>query len=61
MTVIIKNIKQDIKVMMGNNIPLEVIEKTFEYLIELSDNLKSFFDQLFGKMEQINEDETSLR
>jgi hypothetical protein len=61
MTVIIKNIKQDIKVMMGNNIPLEVIEKTFEYLIELSDNLKSFFDQLFGKMEQINEDETSIR
>lgn len=61
MTVIIKNIKQEIKVMMGNNIPLEVIEKTFEYLIELSDNLKSYFDQLFGKMEQINEDETSIR
>ena len=61
MTVIIKNIKQEIKVMMGNNIPNDVIEKTFDHLGELSENLKSYFDQLFDKMEQISEDESAIR
>jgi ribosome recycling factor len=47
--------------MMGNNIPNEVIEKTFEQLGEVSDSLKSYFDQLNGKMEQIGEDVTAIR
>ncbi len=61
MATIIKTVRQDINVMMGNNIPNEVIEKTFEQLGELSDILKSFFDQLFGKMEQMGKDVTAIR
>jgi hypothetical protein len=61
MATIIKTIKPDIKDMMGNNIPNEVIEKTFEQLGELTDTLKSYFDQFFGKMEQIGEDVMAIR
>jgi S-adenosylmethionine synthetase len=61
MGAMIGSIKQEIKDIMGNNIPNEVIEKTFEQLGELSDSLKSYFDQLFGKMEQIGEDVTAIR
>ena len=53
MAIIIASIKQDIKNLMGNNVSNDVIEKTFDRLSELSDSLKSFFDQLFGKMDQI--------
>ena len=61
MGTMIGSVKQEIKDAMGNNIPNEVIDKTFEQLGELSDSLKSYFDQLFGKMEQIGEDVTAIR
>jgi hypothetical protein len=61
MGTMIGSIKQEIKDSMANNLPDEVIEKTFGQLGELSDSLKSYFDQLFGKMEQISEDVTAIR
>ena len=61
MGTMIGSVKQEIKDAMGNNIPNEVIEKTFEQLGELSDSLKSYFDQLFGKMEQIGENVAAIR
>ena len=61
MGTMIGSVKQEIKDAMGNNIPNEVIEKTFNQLGELSDSLTSYFDQLFGKMEQIGEDVTAIR
>ena len=56
-----KLIKQDIKNLMGNNASNDVIDKTFDRLSELSDSLKSFFDQMFGKMDQIGHDFTTIK
>jgi len=53
MGTMIGSIKEDIRAMMGVNVSNDVIDKTFDQLGELSDSLKSFFDQLFGKMDQI--------
>ena len=53
MGTMIGSIKEDIRAMMGANVSNDVIDKTFDQLSELSDSLKSFFDQLFGKIDQI--------
>ncbi len=61
MGAMIGSIKQEVRDTMGNSVPNEVIEKMFAHLAELSDSLKSYVDQLFGKMEQIGEDVTAIR
>ncbi len=53
MATMIGSIKEEIRAMMGGNVSNDVIDKTFDQLGELSDSLKYYFDQLFGKMDQI--------
>ena len=49
------SIKEDIRKLMGINIPSEVIHETFDQLGELSDSLESYFDQILIKMKQSDE------
>ncbi len=48
--IIAATIKQDIKDMMGLNVPNEVIDKIYEQFGVLSEILKSYFDRVFDKM-----------
>jgi hypothetical protein len=57
----IGSIKEDVRAMMGGNISNEIINKTFDQLEEISDSLKSYFDQVFGKMNQIGQDVTDIK
>ena len=61
MGTMIGSVKEDIRNTMGNNVANEVIDSTFKQLIELSESLKSYFDQMFGKMEQIDENVVAIR
>jgi hypothetical protein len=51
MGTMIGSIKEDIRAMMGENVSNDVIDKTFDQLGELSDSLRSYFDQMFDKMD----------
>jgi hypothetical protein len=54
MASLIQNIKEEVKNMMADNVPIEVINKTFEQLRDSSDCLKTYFDQLSGNMKQMS-------
>ena len=61
MATMIGSIKEDIKSQMGNNVPSDVIDKTFDQLGELSDSLKSYFDQMLNRIEQIDGNILAIR
>ena len=50
------SIKEEVRNTMADNVPNEMINKTFEQLEDLSDCLQTYFDQLSGKMKQMSLD-----
>lgn len=61
MATMIGSVKEDIRSLMGNNVPSDVIDKTFDQLGELSDSLKSYFDQMLNRMEEIDNSILSIK